>query len=81
MKSRRLAPATTAQVVGSSVITEALRTPPSSASSPTYSPAPSVVRITSLPASLAAYTLTRPLRMMNSVSALSPSLISTACAG
>jgi hypothetical protein len=81
MKSRSIAPDTTAQVVGSSVITEALRRPPSSANSPTYSPGPWVLRMTSLPASLAAYTLTAPLTMMNSVSDWSPSVISTACAG
>jgi hypothetical protein len=38
-----LAPVTTTQVVGSSVITEAERGPPSSVISPKYSPGPSVV--------------------------------------
>ena len=49
MNWRSVAPVTTEHTVCSIVLTDALRTPPSSASSPKYSPAPWVVITTSFP--------------------------------
>ena len=60
MKSRNCARLTTAQVVGSTVITDAERGAPSSDISPTYSPGPWKSMTNSRPASLLAKTFTRP---------------------
>ena len=81
MNSRNCARLTTAQVVGSTVITDAERGEPSSDISPRYSPGPWKSITTSLPASLLAYTLTLPESTMNSESPSSPSLISTVFRG
>ena len=49
MKACICAPATTTQVLGSSVFTDAEREPPSSDSSPTYAPGPCSDSTTSRP--------------------------------